>query len=300
MIKKINFFHSLIFFNICIFISSINYLNDNNLIVLCLFLILTVGISHGSLDNLKGKILLRSRNIQSISIFYIGYIILSILVILFWVLFPSLLLTIFLLVASYHFGKEDSDFIHKNKNNKIEILYFFKGSSINFAPLLFHKEKTIEIFDFLNFEISNIFLLESNILILLLIISFVATLLLSSKKNYELKLLLLMDYLSILILNYFLNPILAFTIYFCFLHSIRHSLSLIFQLNRSFNKGFKAFIKKAMPLTIVTAIIYLFSLLFLNNYLELNDAIYKVIFIGLASLTFPHILLEYLVEKNEK
>ena len=124
--------------------------------------------------------------------------------------------------------------------------------------------------------------------------------LVASKKNYELKLLLLMDYLSILILNYFLNPILAFTIYFCFLHSIRHSLSLIFQLNRSFNKGFKAFIKKAMPLTMVTAIIYLFSLLFLNNYLELNDAIYKVIFIGLASLTFPHILLEYLVEKNEK
>ena len=26
----------------------------------------------------------------------------------------------------------------------------------------------------------------------------------------------------------------------------------------------------------------------------------KVIFIGLASLTFPHILLEYLLEKNEK
>ena len=117
MIKKINFFHSLIFFNICIFISSINYLNDNNLIVLCLFLILTVGISHGSLDNLKGKILLRSRNIQSISIFYIGYIILSIFVILFWMLFPSLLLTLFLLVASYHFGKEDSDFIHKYKKS---------------------------------------------------------------------------------------------------------------------------------------------------------------------------------------
>jgi len=26
----------------------------------------------------------------------------------------------------------------------------------------------------------------------------------------------------------------------------------------------------------------------------------KVIFIGLASLTFPHILLEYFLEKNEK
>ena len=39
---------------------------------------------------------------------------------------------------------------------------------------------------------------------------------------------------------------------------------------------------------------------FLNNFYKLDEAIYKVIFIGLASLTFPHILLEYLLEKNEK
>ena len=32
----------------------------------------------------------------------------------------------------------------------------------------------------------------------------------------------------------------------------------------------------------------------------LNDAILRVIFIGLASLTFPHILLEYLTNKYEK
>ena len=300
MIKKINFYHSLIFFNICIFLSAINYFRESNLIFFCLFLILTIGISHGSLDNLKGRILLKSNNIQSISVFYIGYIFLSTLVILFWVLFPSLLLSTFLIVASYHFGKEDSDFIHKNKNYKTEIFYFFKGSSVIIAPLLFHKKETTEIFDFLNFEISNIFLLENNILTFFLGISFIATFYLSQKKNYELKLLLLIDYFSILIINFFLNPILAFTVYFCFLHSVRHSLSLIFQLNKNFSKGLKIFVNKAAPLTIITAVIYLFSLLFLNNYYELNDAIYKAIFIGLASLTFPHILLEYLVEKNEK
>ena len=284
----------------CIFISSISYLGEKNLIILCLFLIITIGISHGSLDNIKGNILIKSKNIKSISVFYTGYILLSIFIIFLWLMFPSFLLVAFLLVASYHFGKEDSDFIHKVKGYKIEILYFFKGLSVIIAPLLFHKDKTIEIFSFLNFKILNIFLLESNILILLLFFSLVATFLLALKKHYELRLLLLMDYLSILIINYFLNPILAFTIYFCFLHSVRHSLSLIFQLNKNFSKGLKIFINKAIPLTIITATIYLFSLLFLNNYYELNDAIYKVIFIGLASLTFPHILLEYLVEKNEK
>ena len=44
----------------------------------------------------------------------------------------------------------------------------------------------------------------------------------------------------------------------------------------------------------------LIMLNFLSNSYELNDSILKVIFIGLASLTFPHILLEYLLEKNEK
>lgn len=52
-----------------------------------------------------------------------------------------------------------------------------------------------------------------------------------------------------------------------------------------------------MPLTVLTAILYVISLYFLSNFYQLNDAILKVIFIGLASLTFPHILLEYLLEK---
>ena len=55
-----------------------------------------------------------------------------------------------------------------------------------------------------------------------------------------------------------------------------------------------------MPLTFITGFLFLISVYFLTNYYDLNDAILKVIFIGLASLTFPHILLEYLVEKNEK
>jgi len=36
-----------------------------------------------------------------------------------------------------------------------------------------------------------------------------------------------------------------------------------------------------------------------SNY-EMDNAILKVIFIGLASLTFPHILLEHIIKKNEK
>ena len=109
-----------------------------------------------------------------------------------------------------------------------------------------------------------------------------------------------MDFSSIILLNFFLTPILAFTFYFCFLHSIRHSITLIFELDKSFKSGLKKFINKSIPLTVITGIGFLIAIFFLNNVYELDEAIYKVIFIGLASLTFPHILLEYLLEKNEK
>ena len=66
------------------------------------------------------------------------------------------------------------------------------------------------------------------------------------------------------------------------------------------SNGFKIFVKKALPLTIITAIFYVIGLYLLNNTYNFESAILKIIFIGLASLTFPHILLEYLIEKNEK
>jgi Brp/Blh family beta-carotene 15,15'-monooxygenase len=300
MIKKINFYHSLIFFNFCIFISAFPFLRNNNLIILCLFLILTLGISHGSLDNIKGKKLLKIFGIKSMPKFYIGYSLISLSVILIWIILPTTLLLIFLMIAAYHFGKEDAVFLKKEKKIYDEILYFLKGSVVIISPILFHKIETILIFQSLNFNITAIIFIENIFLYILLFLSFFSNLLLFLKKNIKIKSFLLMDFFSILILNYFLNPLIAFTIYFCFLHSIRHSLSLIFQLNRNIKKGFHLFVKKAVPLSVITAFIYLLSLYFLNNYYELNESIYKVIFIGLASLTFPHILLEYLIEKNGK
>ena len=296
--NKINYYHSLIFFNFCIFLSAFDFLRDDKLLILCLFFILTLGISHGALDHIKGKKLLKLLNYKSSLIFYISYIFIGITIILVWLLFPKILLLTFLIVASYHFGKEDSEFINHKTN--IDLIYFFKGSIIITAPLLFKKNETLNIFKNLNFDISDSFFILDETLFILVIFSFVANIIISNNKKIDVKSLLLMDFLSILLINFFLNPILAFTIYFCFLHSIRHSFKLSNELNKKdFKQGFKEFLNKAMPLTIITAFLFLISIFFLKNYYLLDNAISKVIFIGLASLTFPHILLEYLIEKNE-
>ena len=299
MIKKINYNHSLIFFISCIFLSSFDYLRSNSFILICFFLILILGVSHGALDNIKGRKLIKILKIKNISYFYLVYILIGLGIILLWIIFPQSLLLLFLIIASYHFGKEDSEFISKNQKQSF-LLKTFKGSIIIVSPLLFNQNKTLEIFNSINFDLSNTLLVKTEFLVILLLLSFISNLILSFNKNYDEKSVLLMDFFSIITLNIFLNPLLAFTIYFCFLHSFRHSIKLIFELNKNFKKGIFIYIKKALPLTFITGIIFIVALNFLNHEFKLNESVNMVIFIGLASLTFPHILLEYLIEKNEK
>ncbi|MDA7445248.1 Brp/Blh family beta-carotene 15,15'-dioxygenase [Candidatus Pelagibacter ubique] len=307
-IKKINFFHSIIFLffsaSLALIFDQFKSLSISPII--CLLLILSIGISHGALDNQKGKRLIKLYNINNIYYFYLIYLIIAATIITIWLLAPTLSLIIFLIVAAYHFGKEDTEFLITKKSNINIILYFLKGILIIIAPLMFHFVDAINIFKLLLIQNESFYLflnfIENNYIItFIFLISLLTNIYFFLKDFKPVNLLISFDFTSILILNYFFAPLVAFTLYFCFLHSFRHSLSLITELDKyNFNNGLLIFIKKAAPLTILTAIFYLLSLYYLSNHYLVNDAIYKVIFIGLASLTFPHILLEYFLEKNEK
>ena len=300
---KINKEYSLFlfFFNIFVLFTVSDVLDSKEIEVpfkniICFFLISIIGVSHGALDHVKGYKLIKIYKINNKYFFYPVYIFCCLLVIFFWIIFPSVTLILFLLVASYHFGKEDSCVGSIIKKRFINLFYLFKGSVVVVAPLFFHTEETLQIFKILG---DNLILIHENFLISLLIISFIAnfTIMLWSNNGGF----FLADWVTIFALNTFFSPLVAFTIYFCFLHSVRHSFGLIYEINdKNFKDGFNKFLKKALPLTLVTAILFVVSVYILTNYYVLDEAILKVIFMGLASLTFPHILLEYLIEKNEK
>ena len=307
-IKRINLNHSFVFFLFCNIISLITFKAKNFSIspLICLFLILVIGVSHGSLDHIKGKRLLKIFDIKNVFFFYVSYILLAIFIIIAWVLLPAISLLLFLVVASYHFGKEDTQFLTTNNNLINQLLFFFKGSLIILAPMFFHFDETVTIYKFLLVEDEAFYTIldyiETNkILLIGIVLSTLSSVLLFIKEFEIKKFVIFLDYFSIIILNYYLSPLVAFTLYFCFLHSLRHTITLIFEIdNFDFNNGLIKFLKKALPLTILTAVFCVISLFFLNNIYDLNSSILKVIFIGLASLTFPHILLEYLLEKYEK
>ena len=209
-INKINFFHSLVFF---IFTSIFSIIFDQfqNLYIspmICLFLILSIGISHGALDNQKGKRLLNFYKIKNNSIFYLLYLLIAIIIIIFWLSIPTLSLVVFLIVAAYHFGKEDTDFLIQKKLNKDIIFYFFKGLLVIIAPLMFHFTETVNIFKLLLVENENFYLIFSfietnNLIFYIFLITLVVHIYLFSRDFKILNILIFFDFISILILNYF-------------------------------------------------------------------------------------------------
>ena len=311
MIKKIYGKHTFYFtifttiLSVIALLSRDNFSFSNELTILfiCLFLILSIWISHGALDNYKANKLLSIYKIKNKTIFFAAYVFIAAFTIFVWSLYSSYTLLAFLIIASYHFGREDTSFLHVGNSYLDQIFYLVKGSLIVFAPLFFHFDQTLNIFETLMVKKEFLIFLEYehwiiNVFLFLSIVGYFYFIYKNKFIDFEI---LLLDMLSIIILNYIFSPLIAFTVYFCFLHSIRHIISISFELDKDdFSNGVRVFFKKALPLTIVTAILYLIATVFLSKSFGINDVIIKVIFIGLASLTFPHILLEYLLEINEK
>jgi len=293
-IINLNKYHSILFFFLSVIFFFINLdLNYRLSTLICFFLIATLGVSHGALDNIKGYKLLKKFKIKNNSYFYVSYIILALIVVVLWYLLPTITLIVFLFVASLHFGKEDNVFGYNKKIKFLNFFLFLKGSLVVSAPLYFNFDETAQIFQILDVNINDI---NGQMLLIIIVLSLLSNFFISKNILFS-----FLDSLSIILLNYTFDPLIAFTVYFCFLHSIRHAFSLIKGINKNnFNKGLTNFIKLALPLTVITGVFFTISVYFLNHFHLLTFAILKVIFIGLASLTFPHILLEYLLEKNEK
>ncbi|MDC0354193.1 hypothetical protein OAM83_03105, partial [Candidatus Pelagibacter sp.] len=150
---------------------------------------------------MKGKKLFKILNIKKYSIFYLFYIVVVISVIIVWTLIPSTSLLIFLIVASFHFGKEDTQFLINEDSYLNQLLYFFKGLLIILAPMFFHFDETIAIFKFLLVDnelfYSSLEFVETNKIILIgIILSTVSSIFLFLNKFEIKKFTIFLDYFS--------------------------------------------------------------------------------------------------------
>ncbi|MFM7673841.1 MAG: Brp/Blh family beta-carotene 15,15'-dioxygenase, partial [Candidatus Fonsibacter sp.] len=123
------------------------------------------------------------------------------------------------------------------------------------------------------------------------------------KKLIELTsvLIIVFQVFSVFISFYFTNILIGFTLYFCISHSFKNIINIIYENNKNFKIGLHKFIRDAAPLTLVTFGVLVLMIFAIINNEGLINATLKTIFIGIACLALPHIVLHFLIERsNEK
>ena len=247
---------------------------------LLLITVTIIGIPHGFFDYSVAERLFKN-NINWVYYFTVGYISLSLLYLVIWVYYPLAALIFFLMISIFHFGIEELNYIEYKDMNFYQILII--GSMPIVLPILFHSQEVFYIFN--QIIGLNINYADINIYMYYLYFSLLFIALYSNgiKRSWI---------YSILILNFIiLPPLLSFILYFCFHHSIRHYIHSIYH-DKLVPKKYetKQYLKNIIMTSIFFAIIVLISLQAYGQY-SFDIIIVKYVFILLACLTLPHLIL---------
>ena len=260
--------------------------------IISFLLIFFIGLPHGSFDGAVASLVGFRSRIQFLK-FIIYYLILFFLVILFWLYFPIIALTIFILMTIVHFGL--CDWANFKINKYKYSVSFTYGMTIIFGIIFFNENQSFLIFQYLTND--SIYLIQKYFFIpyfltSLSIIYFVYISFFEKKLRKG-----IIEILFLLIIFYFLDPLLSFSIYFCFFHTYKHLKHLIkdIYLNLT-NKNFVIY--STLMFTVISWIGGLGIVYYLFQNLSLYESILKVIFIGLAALTLPHMLLVDIVYRR--
>jgi Brp/Blh family beta-carotene 15,15'-monooxygenase len=236
-----------------------------------------VGLPHGALDLSIAQLLWRLNGWRDNVCFGIFYIFLTLLVIGLWIVLPGPALFLFLLYSAVHFSGD--------WDRSDAILRWTGGIATLGAPALFSFNEVAAIFAQLAPETS------ANLATIVLAAIGAAALAVFTTIMFlrpNLRTGAAIEQAIIWFSAACLSPLVYFVVYFCTLHSVRHFACALTSLDDQ-----RTALRVTVLLSTVTVLgaILAFVILQKSGSLFLEESILRVIFIGLAALTVPHMLL---------
>ncbi len=239
-------------------------------------LIFFLGVPHGALDPVFAQKILHVDNWKSWCKFIATYLVLMVGVVGIWWKFPLFFISIFLILSVLHFSRD----LNFTTAKIIRILY---GGSMIVLPALLHFNEMKQLFTLLLND--NVALEIVNFLHVIAwpwLIAIIMSIFYESVKNLFVSL----EIFSLTLLTIFAQPLIGFTVYFCAMHSLRHILRTQAYADLRFNR--LALISIAPMMGV--------SFLVLIGWFYLPDnpdyqRIIRFVFVTLAALTIPHMLL---------
>lgn len=275
-----------------------------------------LGVPHGALDHLAGAHLFKPRFGKIwLPVFLAAYLSLSAAVIAVWVRWPLIGLLGFLAVAVMHFGSEDAHDPAEHVEDgpgvstrpswahHLEVLT--RGALPIVVPCVAHPSAVGEIFDLLGLLGSGMdgatLARAIGSLWPVLPLAIAPALALAARRAFRhgsiqpFSRLAEIPLLAAALVS--LPPLVGFVVYFVGWHSVRHTLTWVVRLEPSNPKrGFMRFARLALPLTVATAMLGALAWTLLPG--SMNERALQVVFVGLAALTIPHVMLEVAVESS--
>lgn len=236
-----------------------------------------LGLPHGALDLPIVQVLWPLDGWRS-KVRFIGlYVGLAMLVILVWIVLPGPALFAFLIYSAFHFSGDWDD--------AGATLRFSGGVATVGAPALFQTNEAAAIFAYLAPEpaasAASMFLAVAGGVSLAV---FAATIILRP----QLRTRAAGEQVIVWISAACLAPLVYFIVYFCALHSVRHFSNAFVSLDNP-----RQALRVAVALSTVTVLAGLIGFMVLQDSQPklLEHSILRIVFIGLAALTVPHMIL---------
>ena len=294
LIEKYNRLQSSLLISLSIFFAIIIFLAPSFLTYyfqyyFLLIAVSFIGLPHGFFDYSIAERLFDYKK-NWIYYFTISYIFLSLIYLFFWFAYPLPSLIFFLIISTFHFGMEELNHIKYKDMKNFQIVMI--GSMPIALPILFHPENVFYIFN----QITDLNIIYDhiniNIYYFYFSLLFIALYLNGIKRSWI---------YFILIANFIiLPPLVSFILYFCFHHSIRHYIHSIYYDSLVPKKySTKEYMKAIITASVLFTLVILISL---QNYAQysFDIIIVKYIFILLACLTLPHLMLNIYYEIQKK
>jgi len=259
-------------------LSSMDTLN-----LIALMCVVFIGLPHGAMDGALAAHFGWMESKKKAATFLIGYVAMAALVVGFWFVAPAISFIIFLGISMYHFGKGD---VNTDGEEPSVTESLARGGVVIGGISQFHRVDADEIFQVLigsNTELVWLFL--NSVVPMTLIFAILSMV----NKNTGERGSLLAEIAGLALIFSILPPLVGFAIYFCLIHSIRHFASMRAMLSDTITK-----LQITKTTILFSAISWAAGLIILaqqSSNIGFEPALLQVIFIGLAALTVPHMIL---------
>jgi Brp/Blh family beta-carotene 15,15'-monooxygenase len=261
-------------------------------IVACVALVAVLGLPHGAVDlDVARRRWAAVRGLRGALLFVAGYVAVAGLVVAIWLIAPAASLLVFLGISAWHFGRSECSTAALDRRRSAgETLA--AGAFPIALPAAFHANDVAAIFTAL---MTNGTVFEPPTVRAIALPAAAATLFVlviaerrASSRSAPAHIGARVALIACLI---FCPPLVAFTVYFCGWHSIREILSEAAQRNESSpRRGLATFARAAAPATLASIAGAALVVPFASSG-SLNDAALRIVFVGLAALTVPHMLI---------